>query len=62
MSNLKLEIINNHVHYKETNEKICIDKLNTGLSKFYGNKVSINKDNLPEFEGDILALSFGFNK
>jgi hypothetical protein len=45
----------------QTNESISIEKLNIGLSKFYGNKIQINNANITQFEGDILALCFGFN-
>jgi hypothetical protein len=57
---LSVEIKDNQVICPQTNESIDIDKLNLGLSNFYGKKVSITNDNLFEFEGDIIALCFGF--
>lgn len=44
----------------QTNEEINILKLNAGLTNFYGQSVSISSDNIKEFEGDIIALCFGF--
>ena len=59
-SELSVELKDNQVICPQTNESIDIDKLNLGLSNFYRKKVSITNDNLCEFEGDILALCFGF--
>lgn len=49
------------VYYKHSNESIAIEKLNAGLSLFYGKEVKVNESNLLDFEGDIMALCFGFN-
>ena len=61
MQDLEISIINNSVVCSQTNESISIEKLNLGLSKFYGCKIQINDTNLNEFSGDIIALCFGFN-
>lgn len=49
------------VYYKYSSESITIEKLNIKLSSFYRQEVSINESNLEYFEGDIMALCFGFN-
>lgn len=49
------------VYYKFSNENITVERLNKGLSQFYRKEVSINESNLSDFEGDIIALCFGFN-
>ena len=54
-------IKNNEVVCPQTNESISIEKLNKGLSKFYGQDINIDESNIKDFEGDILALCFGFN-
>jgi len=49
------------VYYKYSNESITVERLNKGLSVFYGKDVKVDKFNLSDFEGDIMALCFGFN-
>jgi|688.fasta_scaffold929932_3 hypothetical protein len=58
---MECKIENNMVICPQTKESISIEELNKGLSKFYGQNISITEDNIKEFEGDILALCFGFN-
>ena len=54
-------IDNKNVICPQTGESITIEILNNGLSKFYGKETKITLDNIKDFEGDILALCFGFN-
>lgn len=49
------------VYYKYSNENITVERLNIGLSMFYRKEVRVNESNLSDFEGDIMALCFGFN-
>lgn len=49
------------VYYKYSNESITIERLNIGLSRFYRKDVKVDESNLSYFEGDIMALCFGFN-
>lgn len=59
---MNIIIKGNKVICQETKEFIIIKKLNKGLSLFYGKPVFISNENFKEFEGDILALCFGFNQ
>lgn len=49
------------VYYKYSNESITVERLNIGLSEFYRKDVKVDEYNLSDFEGDIMALCFGFN-
>lgn len=58
---MSIYLKNGVVYYKYSNENITVERLNAGLSSFYRKEVNINESNLSEFEGDIIALCFGFN-
>jgi F0F1-type ATP synthase alpha subunit len=61
-----MKIINNKIYQFNPmtlkSEVLELDKINEGLSSFYNKKVNITNDNLSEFDGDILALCFGFEQ
>jgi hypothetical protein len=54
-------IKNGTVYYKHYSESITVERLNIGLSEFYRKDVKVHESNLSDFEGDIVALCFGFN-
>jgi hypothetical protein len=58
---MNIYIKNGVVYYNHSNESITIERLNIGLSAFYGKDVKIDQSNLADFEGDIIALCFEFN-
>lgn len=59
-TNIDAVILNDNIFCPQTKESISIKKLNVGLSTFYGRKIEIRSDNIKDFEGDIIALCFGF--
>lgn len=48
--------------YNSRQEKVSIDAVNRGLSLLCGQPVKVDDSNLHIFEGDILALCFGFHQ
>ena len=58
---MSIYLKNGVVYYKHSNESITVERLNKGLSDFYRKDTKVDETNLSYFEGDIVALCFGFN-